>query len=132
MWIGYFSPVKTVLNIFLTCSRNCQKKYKFGVMGSGSENALRSFGHQTGLCWRKCGQIVRMLGQNLQNWLMVLPFCSRRQKTRCAVSTGHYHAETKIIDLPVYETVLEEDAEASAAEVLIFTSPSNVEAYFAR
>ncbi|RYY29207.1 MAG: hydroxymethylbilane synthase, partial [Sphingobacteriaceae bacterium] len=38
--------------------------------------------------------------------------------------------ETKKIDLPVYETVLEENAEASAAEVLIFTSPSNVEAYF--
>lgn len=33
--------------------------------------------------------------------------------------------------MPVYETVLEDNAEASAADVLIFTSPSNVEAYFA-
>uniref|UniRef100_UPI002609D561 uroporphyrinogen-III synthase n=1 Tax=uncultured Mucilaginibacter sp. TaxID=797541 RepID=UPI002609D561 len=40
-------------------------------------------------------------------------------------------AETKIIDLPVYETVLEDHPAASAANVLIFTSPSNVEAYFA-
>ena len=38
--------------------------------------------------------------------------------------------ETKKIDLPVYETVPEEHPEASAADVLIFTSPSNVEAYF--
>lgn len=36
-----------------------------------------------------------------------------------------------MIDLPVYETVLEEDVEASGAEVLVFTSPSNVDAYFA-
>jgi len=40
-------------------------------------------------------------------------------------------ADTKVIDLPIYETVLEEDVEASGAEVLVFTSPSNVEAYFA-
>jgi len=40
-------------------------------------------------------------------------------------------AETKIIDLPVYETVMEEDIEASGANVLVFTSPSNVDAYFA-
>lgn len=40
-------------------------------------------------------------------------------------------ADTRIIDLPVYETVLEEDVEASSADVVIFTSPSNVDAYFA-
>ena len=39
--------------------------------------------------------------------------------------------DTKIIDLPVYETVMEDDVEQSLAEILIFTSPSNVEAYFA-
>jgi hydroxymethylbilane synthase len=39
-------------------------------------------------------------------------------------------AETKIIDLPVYETVLEENVEPTGADILVFTSPSNVEAYF--
>ena len=39
--------------------------------------------------------------------------------------------DTKVIDLPVYETVIEEDVQQSFADVLIFTSPSNVEAYFA-
>jgi uroporphyrinogen-III synthase len=37
---------------------------------------------------------------------------------------------TKLIDMPIYETVLEEDVGKTNAEVLIFTSPSNVEAYF--
>jgi uroporphyrinogen-III synthase len=40
-------------------------------------------------------------------------------------------ADTKIIDLPVYETVLLEDVEPTYADVIIFTSPSNVDAYFA-
>jgi uroporphyrinogen-III synthase len=39
-------------------------------------------------------------------------------------------ADIKIIDLPIYETVLEDNVEASGAEVLVFTSPSNVDAYF--
>jgi len=38
--------------------------------------------------------------------------------------------ETKVIDLPIYETVQEENVDGSSAEVLIFTSPSNVDAYF--
>jgi uroporphyrinogen-III synthase len=38
--------------------------------------------------------------------------------------------ETKILDLPVYETVMEDRVEPSFADILIFTSPSNVEAYF--
>jgi uroporphyrinogen-III synthase len=40
-------------------------------------------------------------------------------------------SETKIIDLPIYETILEHDAAQSNAGILIFTSPSNVDAYFA-
>jgi uroporphyrinogen-III synthase len=40
-------------------------------------------------------------------------------------------ADTKIIDIPVYETILQENPEPSGAEILVFTSPSNVDAYFA-
>jgi hydroxymethylbilane synthase len=38
--------------------------------------------------------------------------------------------DTKVIDLPIYETVIEEDVDQTYAEILIFTSPSNVDAYF--
>lgn len=37
---------------------------------------------------------------------------------------------TKVIDLPIYETVMEENVAGSSADVLVFTSPSNVDAYF--
>jgi hydroxymethylbilane synthase len=37
---------------------------------------------------------------------------------------------TKVIDMPFYETVLQENVGKTNAEVLIFTSPSNVDAYF--
>src|SRR5690606_34421299 len=37
---------------------------------------------------------------------------------------------TKVIDMPINEMVLEEELKKSNADVLIFTSPSNVESYF--
>jgi uroporphyrinogen-III synthase len=40
-------------------------------------------------------------------------------------------ADTKVINIVVYETVLEDEVEGSGADVLVFTSPSNVDAYFA-
>lgn len=39
-------------------------------------------------------------------------------------------ATTKVVDLPIYETVVSDDIDGTTAEVLIFTSPSNVDAYF--
>ena len=39
--------------------------------------------------------------------------------------------DTKVVDLPIYETVVEDDIDQTHADVLIFTSPSNVDAYFA-
>src|SRR5690606_27791575 len=39
-------------------------------------------------------------------------------------------ADTKVINLPVYQTRIDNNVSKSNADVLIFTSPSNVEAYF--
>jgi uroporphyrinogen-III synthase len=39
--------------------------------------------------------------------------------------------DTIVTDLPIYETVSLENSPKSNAEVLVFTSPSNVKAYFA-
>jgi len=39
--------------------------------------------------------------------------------------------ETKVINLPVYQTRIDTNVSKSNADVLIFTSPTNVEAYFA-
>ncbi|RYX82987.1 hydroxymethylbilane synthase, partial [bacterium] len=44
---------------------------------------------------------------------------------------GALTSTTKVVDLPIYETVIAEEVDGTTAEVLIFTSPSNVDAYFA-
>ncbi len=126
-WIFFTS--KNGVEYFFNLQPQLPKKVQFGVMGSGSENALRSFGHKPDYVGEGTDSAdVGAEFAKLANGSTVL-FPAAEDPMRSIHRA--LSAETKIVDLPVYETVLEEDAEASAAEVLIFTSPSNVEAYFA-
>lgn len=126
-WIFFTS--KNGVEYFFNLQPQLPKKVKFGVMGSGSENALRSFGYKPEYVGEGVDSAdVGIEFAKLSNGSTIL-FPAAEDPMRNVHKA--LSAETKIIDLPVYETVLEENAEASAAEVLIFTSPSNVEAYFA-
>ena len=55
---------------------------------------------------------------------------ARSIRPNCWLQQQALNKATKIIDLPVYETEMDENCDPSAAEVLVFTSPSNVDAYF--
>ncbi len=126
-WIFFTS--KNGVEYFFNLQPQLPKKVKFGVMGGGSENALRKFGHRADYVGESVDSAdVGTEFAKLANGSTIL-FPAAEDPMRSVHQ--FLSAETKIIDLPVYETVPEENAEASAAEVLIFTSPSNVETYFA-
>jgi len=125
-WVFFSS--KNAVEYFFSLEPLLPKATKFGVMGSGSEDMLRRRGHfadYTG------GDIdpaeVAADFAKLANGTTVL-FPSAENSLR-SIQSG-LSSETKIIDLPVYETILVDDVELSSAEILVFTSPSNVEAYF--
>ncbi|MGI4728010.1 MAG: hydroxymethylbilane synthase [Janthinobacterium lividum] len=126
-WIFFTS--KNGVEYFFNLHPQLPKKVKYGVMGTGSENALRALGYRADYVGESVDSAdVGTEFAKLANGSTVL-FPAAEDPMRSIHQA--LSAETKKIDLPVYETVLEEDAEPSAAEVLIFTSPSNVEAYFA-
>jgi hydroxymethylbilane synthase len=126
-WIFFTS--KNGVEYFFNLQPQLPKKVKFGVMGSGSENALRSLGFRADYTGEGVDSAdVGAEFAKLANGTTIL-FPAAEDPMRSIHQA--LSAATKMIDLPVYETVLEDDAEASSAEVLIFTSPSNVEAYFA-
>ena len=125
-WIFFSS--KNAVEYFFQLQPQLTKKVKFGVMGSGSEDALRRNGHFvdfTGV--GNDSADVAMDFAALANGNKVLFPCA--ENSMRSIQSG-LSADTKIIDLPVYETVLEEDVEPTGASVLVFTSPSNIEAYF--
>jgi len=117
--VEYFFNLKPVL----------PKNVKFGVVGRGSEDALRKFGEladfvgETGDITEVAEEFAPLAaGQNV-----LFP---RAQDSLLTIQKS-LSADTKIVDLPIYETVIEDNIDKTYADILIFTSPSNVEAYFA-
>lgn len=126
-WVFFSS--KNAVEYFFQLNPQFPKKVKFGVMGSGSEEMLRRKGHFTDYVGEgtDTAEVAEEFAKLANGKIVLFPGAESPMRS---IQQG-LSADTKIIDLPVYETVLEEDVEASGADVMVFTSPSNVEAYFA-
>ena len=126
-WVFFTS--KNAVEYFFKLLPQFPKKVKFGVMGAGSEDMLRRNGHFADFVGEgnDTADVAADFAALANGATILFPGADNPMRS---IQQG-LSADTKIIDLPVYETVLEEDVEASGADILVFTSPSNVEAYFA-
>lgn len=127
-WIFFNS--KNAIDHFFKLDPLILKKTKLAVLGRGSEDALRKYnriadfsGDNLGI---KTEDIAKEFAKLVDGQTVFIP----RAKDSLMSIQQALTPETKVIDMPIYETVLEENVNKSNAEVLIFTSPSNVEAYF--
>ncbi|MGH7237981.1 MAG: uroporphyrinogen-III synthase, partial [Candidatus Saccharimonadales bacterium] len=126
-WVFFSS--KNAVEYFFKLEPLLPKKVKFGVMGSGSEDMLRRQGYFADYTGSDIDTSAVAAGfAKLANGKTVV-FPSAENAMRSIQQ--RLSADTRIIDLPVYETILEEGPDPSVAQILVFTSPSNVEAYFA-
>ena len=125
-WIFFTS--KNAVDYFFDLEPLLPKSVKFAAMGSGSETALRQHGYTAEFTGE--GIDTEAVAKNfaaLANGSTVLfPIAENSLRS---IQKG-LSADTTIIDLPVYETVTLDDVDRSGAELLVFTSPSNVDAYF--
>jgi len=128
-WI-FFSSKNGIENFFKLEPR-LSKKTKFAVVGRGSEEMLNQYGYAAAYTGQDEGidteEIGKVFGEMNPNTTILFP----RAKGSLQTIQKQMKEDIKVIDLPVYETVLAENVSKSNAEVLIFTSPSNVDAYFA-
>ncbi|MCO5935881.1 hydroxymethylbilane synthase [Mucilaginibacter sp. RB4R14] len=126
-WVFFTS--KNAVEYFFKLSPQFPKKIKFGVMGAGSEDMLRRNGHFADFVGESndTADVAAEFAALANGTIILFPGADNSMRS---IQQG-LAAETKIIDLPVYETVLEEEVEPTGADVVVFTSPSNVEAYFA-
>ncbi|MFA6946985.1 MAG: hydroxymethylbilane synthase, partial [Pedobacter sp.] len=128
-WVFFSS--KNAIEYFFKLDPQLPKKVKYGVLGRGSEDVLRLHGKQADFNGEEEGIDTRDIATEfakLANGTNILfPSAKGSLKTiQKALS-----ADTKIVELTVYETVSDDNVGQSFAEVLIFTSPSNVDSYFA-
>ncbi len=126
-WIFFSS--KNAVEYFFALEPLLPEAVKFGVMGAGSEEMLRKKGYfsdYTGV-GIDSAQVAEEFAKIANGTTVLFPGAEDSLKS----IQKHLSANTKVIDLPVYETVMEGEVEQSSAEVMVFTSPSNVDAYFA-
>lgn len=116
--VDYFFKLKPVL----------PKNVKFGVVGRGSEDSLRKYGHLASYVGESgdINEVAEGFAALVKGQTVLFP---RAQDSLLSIQKS-LAEDTKVIDLPIYETVIEENIDQTYADVLIFTSPSNVEAYF--
>jgi uroporphyrinogen-III synthase len=125
-WIFFSS--RNGVEYFFKLNPVLAKKVKFGVVGRGSEDTLRKFGQLADFVGES-GDIVEVGGEFAKLVIGKTVMFPRALDSLLSIQKS-LSADTKIIDLPIYETVVADDIDGSSADVLIFTSPSNVEAYF--
>ena len=116
--VEYFFKLKPVL----------PKDVKFGVVGRGSEDALRKCGFAADYVGES-GDITEVAEEFAELVKAQVVLFPRAQDSLLTIQKS-LAEDTKVVDLPIYETVIEEDIDHTYADVLIFTSPSNVDAYF--
>ena len=125
-WIFFSS--RNGVEFFFKLKPVLPKHVKFGVVGRGSEDALRKHGHKADYVGESgdITEVAEHFALLVREQTVLFP---RAQDSLLSIQKS-LAADTKIVDLPIYETVIEENIDRTYADVLIFTSPSNVEAYF--
>lgn len=125
-WIFFSS--RNGVEYFFHLKPALPKHVKFGVVGRGSEDALRKFGYLADFVGETgdIAEVAEEFAPMVKGATVLFP---RAQDSLLTIQKS-LTADTKVVDLPIYETVIEEDIDQTHADILIFTSPSNVEAYF--
>lgn len=126
-WIFFSS--RNGVEYFFKLKPQLSKKTRFGVVGRGSEETLRKFGHVADFVGES-GDTVE-IGRDFALLASGQTILFPRAQDSLQSIQKQLDASSKIVDLPIYETVVEENTAGSSADVLVFTSPSNVDAYFA-
>lgn len=127
-WIFFSS--KNAIEYFFQLDPQLSKKTRFGVLGRASEETLRRFGKVAHFNGEEEGIDTTEIAKEFAGIASGSKILFPGAKGSLRSIQQMLSAETKVIDLPIYETVLEDNVEQTNADVLIFTSPSNVDAYF--
>jgi len=127
-WIFFSS--RNGVEYFFKLNPVLSKRIKFGVVGRGSEDTLRKYGHVANYVGEggDIEEVAQLFAVLVENQTVMFP---RAQDSLLSMQKS-LKPSTKVVDLPIYETVIEDEIDRTSADVLIFTSPSNVEAYFAQ
>lgn len=124
-WI-FFSSSNAV-NHFFDQHPNIALSTKYAVIGKGTEIALKQYGHKADFIGERSDIIET--GIDFSNLAYGKTILFPKAVDSLRTIQKQLVENTAAIDLDVYKTKPKTDFENPTAEILVFTSPSNVEAF---
>lgn len=125
-WVFFSS--KHAVKYFFMQKPTLPKGLKFGVIGVSTGVELRKYGHVPDFIGQSNNieSISRQFSNLAGNKKVLFPHAKGSFKSVQQIMPK----KDNVINLAVYETIKYPEAEIPECEIVVFTSPSNVEAYF--
>jgi uroporphyrinogen-III synthase len=125
-WIFFASS--SAVGHFFEQNAELKPKTKFGVIGKSTEQELKK--HNKNAAFVGSIPDTKVVGKKFAKTVGEETVLFPQAKGGLRTIQQQFEDGGKLTDLVVYETVKKENAKMPKAEILVFTSPSNVESYF--
>ena len=125
-WV-FFSSSNAV-RFFFDQQPQLNPKTKFAVIGNGTEHELKKYNKNaafTGL-----NNDTKIIGKKFAKAVGTEKVLFPQAKGGLRTVQQQFSTADNVFDLAVYETIKKEDVTVNDAELIVFTSPSNVESFF--
>ena len=105
-------------------------KIKFGVIGKATEQTLKKYNRNAAFV----GSVndTKVVGKKFAKTVGEETVLFPQAKNGLRTVQQQFEDSSKLSDLAVYETVKKDKVKLPEAEILVFTSPSNVESFFGK
>lgn len=125
-WIFFASS--NAVDHFFEQEPELKPKMKFGVIGKATEQTLKKYNRNAAFV----GSVndTKVVGKKFAKAVGEETVLFPQAKGGLRTVQQQFADASKLIDIAVYETVKKENAKLPDAEIIVFTSPSNVESFF--
>ncbi len=125
-WVFFASS--NAVDYFFSQNPELFPKTKFGVIGKSTEQALKK--HNRNAAFVGSVNDTKVVGKKFAKTVGSETVLFPQAKGGLRTIQQQFEDAGKLSDLVVYETVKKENAKLPDSEILVFTSPSNVESFF--
>ncbi len=125
-WIFFASS--NAVSHFFEQQPELKPKVKYGVIGTGTEQTLKQFGKNAAFV----GKIndTKVIAQKFAKTVGEETVLFPQAKGGLRTVQQQFGDAGKLTDMVVYETVKKENLQLPEVEIVVFTSPSNVDSFF--
>ncbi len=125
-WV-FFASANAIDHFFIQ-NPELKTKTKFGVIGRSTEQQLKK--HNRNAAFVGSVNDTKVVGKKFAKTVGAETVLFPQAKGGIRTIQQQFEDVSKLTDLIVYETVKKENAKLPDSEILVFTSPSNVDSFF--